>query len=307
MLASIFVQIIVPVFLLVAIGAVFSRSFRVDLPTINRLTFYVMAPAVVFIKIAESNLDPALLGAAAGFSLLHTALLMGLGWLVFRAPAFRERRPELVMGTIFYNCGNFGLPLAQLAFGDLGLNVMAIILAVQVGLNFTLGLWLASPSGGSRTDVLRSMLRVPLLYILALALLMNVFHITIPGFVRVPLEYLSDGLIPVALVALGVQLMRSNMAGSLRSLSTLVLSRLVLAPLSALALLALTAALLPGLYQRALAEITPILVVAAGLPVAVNAYILCAEYGRDAELVSQSIFWTTLLSAFTVAGWLAVV
>ncbi len=48
-------------------------------------------------------------------------------------------------------------------------------------------------------------------------------------------------------------------------------------------------------------------IVAAGLPVAVNAAILAGVYRRNEDLASQSVFWTTLLSALTVTTLLLIV
>ena len=47
-------------------------------------------------------------------------------------------------------------------------------------------------------------------------------------------------------------------------------------------------------------------VISAGLPVAVNVFILSAEYRRDEELASQMVFWTTILSAITLSVLLAI-
>ena len=49
------------------------------------------------------------------------------------------------------------------------------------------------------------------------------------------------------------------------------------------------------------APLSALLVVAAGFPVAVNLTILSAEYRRDEDLASQSIFVSTLLSGVTLA------
>ena len=51
--------------------------------------------------------------------------------------------------------------------------------------------------------------------------------------------------------------------------------------------------------------LSSIFVVAAGLPVAVNVYIIAAEYDLDSGLASQAIFWTTLVSALTLSALLA--
>jgi predicted permease len=47
--------------------------------------------------------------------------------------------------------------------------------------------------------------------------------------------------------------------------------------------------------------LSTILILASGFPVAVNVFILATEYRKDREFASQSIFWTTILSAFTLS------
>jgi len=104
-------------------------------------------------------------------------------------------------------------------------------------------------------------------------------------------------LIPVALITLGAQLSRSWSAANLLPISAVSFLRLAISPL-------LAAALIPCFGFSGPAA--SLLVVAAGMPVAVNVYILAAEYERDDALASQAVFWTTLLSAVTVSALLAV-
>jgi predicted permease len=117
--------------------------------------------------------------------------------------------------------------------------------------------------------------------------------------VRIPVDILADGLIPVALLTLGVQLSQVRISSHLGALSALAIARLLLSPLLAAGLAAVGQLLLPETLA-----VAPVLVVAAGLPVAVNVYILSAEYDREPELASQMVFWTTLVSALTVTAWL---
>ena len=49
-----------------------------------------------------------------------------------------------------------------------------------------------------------------------------------------------------------------------------------------------------------------ILVVLSGMPVATNATMLSVEYGGDIKLVSQGIFFTTVLSVLTIPLLIAV-
>jgi predicted permease len=76
--------------------------------------------------------------------------------------------------------------------------------------------------------------------------------------------------------------------------------RLMLAPLVAVLMVAAWSAFSPA----GLGTLGPVMIIAAGMPVAVNVYVLSVEYQRDSDLASQTIFLTTLLSALTLTGWL---
>jgi predicted permease len=83
---------------------------------------------------------------------------------------------------------------------------------------------------------------------------------------------------------------------NLAPVGLIAVARLGLAPL-----LAAGVGLILGLEPPLFA----IFIVAAGLPVAVNVYLLSAEYRLDRDLASQAVGWTTLLSALTLSALLA--
>lgn len=306
MIFQIFTEIILPVFFLIGVGAAADRFLPIDLGTISKLSFYIFISAVVFVKLLDSRLDPAHFGLVTAFSLVHMLVYLLVCWQVFRLEPFRSQRPVLAMGAIFFNAGNFGIPFAQLAFGDLGVNVMAILLMTQLIANFTIGLWLVGAGQGNWRLLARAFLRSPVVYTIAAALLLASLQVRLPQPLYQSARYLSDGMIPVALLTLGVQLSRSRAVGQIKPLAAISLARLVFAPLLAAGMVAASTWLGPAV-SGPLRELGPVLVASMGLPVAVNVYILSIEYHQDPELASQSIVWTTLLSAITLSLWLLLV
>ena len=301
MTLQILTNIILPIFLLIGLGALLDRLMPIDLGTLARLSFYVFISAVVFVKLLDSDLDPLRSGEVIAFCVAHMFLYLALSWFVFGMKDLRQDRPVLAMGAIFYNSGNFGLPFAQLAFGSLGVSVMTMMMVVQLVANFTIGLWLVGVGKGRWQDLVESILKAPVIYIILAGLIIHNFHIPLPAPVYQSINYLANGLIPVALLTLGIQLARSKAFGHIKALSVVSVSRLVLSPLLAAGMILVWNFLSPG----APGSLAPILIAGSGLPVAVNVYILSAEYGKDPELASQSIFWTTLLSTVTLTVCLA--
>lgn len=136
---QIFASIILPIFALIGIGAVADRCFRLDLPTLSRLCFHLFLPALIFVKILESTIDLAQMRAVVVATLAHLAVILPLALWVFGHRPFGDRRLVLGLGAAFFNCGNFGIPLAELAFPGLGAGIMAVILMTQNFVTFSLG------------------------------------------------------------------------------------------------------------------------------------------------------------------------
>jgi malate permease and related proteins len=301
MLSDIFIQIILPIFILMGIGILVDRIFHLDLQTLSRLTFYVFLPAIIFVNLVESELAPANFTAVVSFSAVHFVLLFGLSLLLFSLPGLRSQRSLLLMGALFTNAGNYGLPLAQMAFGKPGLTSMALIQVTQSIALFTLGLWLVDRNHRAWKDMLRGLLAMPLIYAIAGALLINMAQFEIPQVLWLPVRYLAGALVPIALMSLGIQLSRSRISSKfLLPISAASIVRLLVSPLLAIALAALWSWVWPGWLD----EVYGVLMIAMALPIAVNVSILSIEYDREPEMVSQMVFLSTVLSALTMTGWL---
>jgi len=296
----ILVHIILPVFALIGVGVLLDRAFKLDLTTLSRLNFYVFVPALVLVRLLDSRLDGDLIGLVVLFNLAHMALLLALCWLIFGWGELRRDRPLLTAAALFNNSGNYGIPFAQLAFGDLGVQVMALVLVFQNVTSFTLGLWLLGDEHARWRERLLSVLKAPVLYAVGAALLLNALHLELPAPIYFPLGQLANGLVPIALLTLGVQLSRVRLGGQIGALTAASAVRLIVAPLLALGL----AWVWPGGPSE---QVFPVLICAAALPVAVNVYILAMEYRRRPELASLIVFWSTLVSAVTLTAWLVMV
>ena len=291
MLWEILVAIIVPIFALIGVGVALDRRFHLDLDTLSKLNFYVFVPALSFVKLLEADISAQHMMTVGVFSAVHAALLLALAWGIFSLQPFRAQRTVLSMGAIFSNAGNYGIPLVLLAFGDAMIGVIVTIMVVQNLLSFTLGVWMLERGKHGFSTVLAGMGKVPVVIAVILALLLRAFKVEVPSSLAIPLGYLADGLIPVALLTLGAQLARTRFTHGVLALSAVTIMRLLISPLLAAVLL---------LLFPLSAPVSSVIIVAAGFPVAVNLYILAAEYNQDATLASQSIFLTTLISALTV-------
>jgi hypothetical protein len=179
---------------------------------------------------------------------------------------------------------------------------MAIIVMLQIIVTVTAGIFVIDSGKSNWREVILGIFKVPLLWSCVAALALAALGIQLPAPLRVSLDYLANGLVPLALVTLGIQLSRSRLGGQTKALPLVTLFRLALSPLLAWVLVKIWSLL----FAVDLGVAGQVLVIGAGMPVAVNVFILASEYNQDSELASQAILWTTILSAVTLTAWLAV-
>ena len=285
-------DIILPVFLLIGVGAALDRTGKLDLPTLSRLNFYVFVPALVFVKTVDSPLSLRDLGLIGLFTVLHAGILFAIGWFAFRRGMTKESAPVFIMGSAFYNAGNFGIPLATFAFGPAGARVMAVVMTVQNFLTFLAGIPLFESRKRSGLSLLWALARNPVILAIVAAFSLRGLGLRLPVQADTAMRYLAGGLIPIALLTLGVQLNRNKGGSQASSLALLTTMRLAISPCIAFGLVKL----LP-----VSPAVGAVLIAAAGLPMAVNVYILSVQYGQNEDLASRGVFVSTLLSAVTLS------
>ncbi len=127
---------ILPVFFVIGLGYTIHKKFQLDIRSLSKVTFYAFVPALIFVKIYETNIHLDLL-KAIGFTAVFL-LVQGLSTHVITRqlkyqPALKNAVKNSVM---FYNSGNYGLPLIELIFmgspvANLAISVQIMVLMVQ--------------------------------------------------------------------------------------------------------------------------------------------------------------------------------
>jgi len=222
-LGTIFYFIVLPLLLLVGIGYVIQRFLGLDMLTLRRLNFYFVMPGIIYCSLVQSDLRARDVAVVVAFALAIQLVLGCLTWLAAvarRVP--RDQRNAMIMTTIYYNAGNYGLPLQDLAFRAVGESAFAqsqqvFVMATQNLTNFTVGIVLAA-GGKGRVSWRRNighMLRLPPVWVILAAvvtlLLRNALgsHSWAVQAVQPfwqALLYVRDAFIGVALLTLGAQL-----------------------------------------------------------------------------------------------------
>ncbi len=278
--------IILPVFLVIALGFAYARKAKPDMAWVNRINMNVLAPALIFTALAGKDFD---LVANRLLILGSIGVVLGSGLLAWPfAWLLHEDRRTFVPPMMFNNCGNMGLPLAVLAFGQPGFSAMVALFTISNLLHFTLGVWILDHHAK-----FANLLRNPMVIATFAGFLFALFHPPLPDFLMLALKMTGDAMIPLMLISLGVRL--SDVSWSSWRLG--VIGGLV-CPLTGIATAALLAPVL-GLDR----DQQGLLLLFGCLPPAVLNFMVAEQYGQEPGKVASIVLIGNLLAiAFVPVG-----
>ncbi len=303
---TIFVQNILPIFVLISLGFVLSRQFPVDIKTLTKFNFFLFVPSFTFVNLYQTAIGIDSLKALA-IALLILGANLAIGWLLARwrgQPA--GMRIAFQNSIAYYNSGNIGIPLVTLVYStgalamggrnpylDVALATQVMVLLVQNLSVNTLGFFTAGTANQHWRDALKAIFRMPTVYTVPLALLLKSAPFNLIGTpVWVVLIYLKNALVPIALLTLGVQLARTQKLHRITGDVWLAsFTRLVLGPMLALGLVRLFG--LSGIVAQTL-------LISTAVPTAINSALIAVECKNHPDFAAQVVMVTTLLSALTL-------
>lgn len=291
-LLSVFANNILPIILLAGAGFTLAKLLDIDSRSLGRVVFYVFSPILVFDILLKNKLD---LKEAASVIFFTTVMVLSMGVLTYLlGTLFKLERPVLIsilITTMFANTGNYGLPLVSFAFGDKALPYASIYFITTTTLFYTLGVLIASLGHMNIKEAALGLFKIPTLYGVVLAILINAWSITIPAPVYRAVDLAAGGTIPLMLILLGVELSKVELSGSIRAMQLSVALRLLVAPLIALMFAALFG--FHGVVRQGTA-------IQASMPSMVSSTVLATEYKLDSKLITAIIFISTILSPLTL-------
>jgi predicted permease len=294
-LFTLFLNNIAPLFLIALIGWILAKKFSIDIYTLTKINIYIFVPALVFVKIAETEITRDLLKSF--FFTLVLMFIMNL--IVGGVSRLRKNTPSVARamknGVLFYNSGNMGLPLIMLIFNELpqAVSVQIMVMLAQNLTTNTLGLYNANRGNMDVKGSLLQVIKTPSIYAVATGFFFKLLRVDFSEFFLWPAAtFLSKGLVPVALLTLGVQLSRVKMDFSNRDVYLTTFIRLIVGPLMAFILLTLFR--IEGIMAQ-------VLLISSAVPTAVNTALLAVEYHNEPEFASQVVLTATTISVVTLS------
>ncbi len=296
----VFIDIVLPVFLIVAVGWLFGRKTVMTLETPSVLTLYVFTPCLFFNSMIGAQLEASeyllIFAYSAALFIVFAIIVLSLARLLGYPPSMRN---ALVLGSCFPNSGNFGLPIILFAFSQAGFDRALIFAIFQVFLVNSAGVFFASRSRSSVLQSMSRVLRFPGFIAVLLGVLLRSFEIEVPGFLLKPISLLGQAAIPTLLMMLGMQLGRIRTILNVRFIGIASFLKLIAYPL--------VGYLLVLLFFGGNDLTSRVLIVISAAPTGVSTTLLAERFGTEPELVSAVALVTTLVSLATVSAILALV
>ena len=188
-----------PLFAMVMVGFLYARKTDSDMGVANRINIDIFVPALIFSVMASKSFD-----LLSYLDLMLGTLLMviGSGLLALPVCKWLGVSPQIFAPpTMFNNCGNLGLPLALLAFGEAGLSAAIAMFLVSTLLHFSLGVYILHDKAQ-----LRPLATNPMVMATAAGLVWSLSGWTLPVWTSTPIDMLGQISIPLMLFALGVRM-----------------------------------------------------------------------------------------------------
>jgi predicted permease len=287
-----FLQVILPVFLIASAGFVFERRSGTDLHSLANSALYLFAPSLVFSSLLKHNVEGDVLGRLMLFMVLYTGLFCLLAYGIARWRKFDSNTTRaFTLVTSMMNIGNFGLPLVFFAYGEQAINISVLIFVLFNLPLGTLAILIAQGQGVKWQEALKNTLKIPIFYGMALAILCKVLDWQPPEYIIRSTDLLGQATIPIMLVLLGMQLSRTKVTQNWGFFSLATVIRLLVGPVLAVVLTTLLG--LDGLTRK-------IVILQTSTPSAVLPLLYTLRFNTRPDLVSGTILLSTLCSAITL-------
>ena len=290
---------VAPFLILLSVGFLAVRTGLTDrafMARLNALNFRLFFPFLMFSNVYSARPEDLPSVTLMIFGPVSVLLLIAVLLVVVpRIVKENPRRGTIIQAVFRSNFIIYGIPLTASVFGTARSSVCGMMVMIMVTLfNTAAVIVLEIFRDGGRVrlkPLLLGLVRNPLLQGCAAGLLCYLLQIRLPDFIASPVSSLSSLATTLAMIALGASLVFDELKKNRRTVTAVLLVRLVL-----LSLIALPAAWVLGLRGVELFLVLMIF----GTPVATASYPMAQNMGGDGQLAGQLVFVSTVASLGTV-------
>ena len=294
----------IPLFMMMVLGLFFKKIHIFNdgfVSTMNSFVFKVALPAALFYDLAGEDFFAVWDPKFVLFCFFVTAFCIAAAIVIAKAGRDKSITGEFAQASYRSSAAILGIGFIQNIYGDAGM--APLMIAATVPLYNVMAVVLLSffrPEGGSLTrelmlKTLKDIVTNPIILGILLGVVWSVLRLPEPPVPMTTVKYLSNVSTPMGLMAVGASFDIGKAFGKLRPAITA----------SVLKLLIWCGIFLPlAVYMGFRTDKLISILVMLGSPSTVSCFIMAKNMGHDGTLTSSTVMITTLLSAFTLTGWL---
>ena len=264
----------------------------------RKLSVFIMnisMPALILASVMGKDLafENSELIALGVVAVVNYIVLIGLAYLIPHVFKVNKARMGICRFMLaFGNVSFIGYPVCDAVFGSKAvfcasvLNIPFNLLVFTIGVSFING-------GKAKSAFSPKLILSPCVIASLIAVVIAIARIKMPVPVGEWCHLLGGLTTPCALLIIGSSLSHipvRDMFGN-RFVYSMTLLRLIVLPLAVGGVLALM-----GINPF----VSDVAVVLSAMPVATNGIMLCLQYGKDERVMTQGLFFTTLMSVVTI-------
>lgn len=294
----------VPIFLLMVLGYVFHKLKWIDdvfASKMNKFVFTIPLPVLVFKNLAEVDFREAWNVRFVLFCFLVTVISICIAIALSFTLKDKTNRGEFVQSSYRSSAALLGIAFIQTLYGTSGLGPLMIIGSVPLyNIMAVIVLSLLKPEGGKLTGkmilkTLKGIVTNPILIGIFVGIVWSLLKLPLTGIPSKVVTNVANVATPMGLIAMGATFDFKKAFGKLGPSLVAAFMKLV----------GFAAVFLPiAIYMGYRNEELVAILVMLGSATTVSCFVMAKNMGHEGVLSSSVVMLTTLVSAFTLTGWL---
>lgn len=298
-------DILIPLYLLITLGY-FLKKYQFPnkefWPGIERLTYFILFPALLFAALLKTQINLALIGQVLVVITIPTAISGLFQWLGFLSPNLEEATFSSMFQGAARNNTLISLVVAAWLVPSNGVAIMAITILIMVPFNNLSAIFVLMHYGDNNQTKVQTkrwlgIVKNPLIIACILGLSFSILEIKLATPLVNTADFLGRSALPFALLAVGAGLKFGSIFEKKLAIFLSTFAKLLLTPVLALSLC---------IAFDASADLAKIAIIFSAMPTAVSSFILAKQMGGDADTMAQIITVQTIIAAFTIPVFLLI-
>ncbi len=300
-----------PIFFLVGLGFFLDKKFGINVKTLSKLMFYLIIPSFIFVNVYKMQPDIGSIKALCGVVTIMVSAFV-IATIISRVRHYDIGMLQVCRNSLmFNNSGNLGVALILLVFSHEPFMVngetpylaeaMAVQIMVYIYQNITvntLGLYQAGRGKLSSRKTLKVVFSMPVLYMMASALLGRYLQYDASKLFLWPImEMSAQALLPVAMLSIGAQLSQTEIRWLDKDVWIVSIMKLIGLPILGLLIIYVANTFWPDIFTPVSATV---FLIYCAIPTAVNSALFSIEFDNHPDFATQVVMNTTALSAITM-------